>query len=83
MTPYSPLAAGRVCRMWNDDTLRSKTDKTAVKKYDDAKDIDLPIVKRIKEIADKKNISMAQVSLSWLLSKKLVASPIIRNSGNS
>ena len=77
MTPYSPLAAGRVCRMWNDDTLRSKTDKSAVKKYDDAKDIDLPIVKRIKEIADKKNISMAQVSLSWLLSKKLVASPII------
>ena len=77
MTPYSPLAAGRVCRMWNDDTLRSKTDKTAVKKYDDAKDIDLPIVKRIKEIADKMKISMAQVSLAWLLSKKLVASPII------
>ena len=77
MTPYSPLAAGRVCRMWSDDTLRSKTDKTAVKKYDDAKDIDLPIVKRIKEIADKMNISMAQVSLAWLLSKKLVASPII------
>ena len=77
MTPYSPLAAGRVCRMWSDDTLRSKTDKSAVKKYDDAKDMDLPIVKRIKEIADKKNITMAQVSLSWLLSKKLVASPII------
>ena len=77
MTPYSPLAAGRVCRMWNDDTLRSKTDKTAVKKYDDSKECDLPIVKRIKEIADKMNISMAQVSLAWLLSKKLVASPII------
>ena len=77
MTPYSPLAAGRVCRMWSDDTLRSKTDKTAVKKYDDAKETDLPIVKRIKEIADKMNISMAQVSLAWLLSKKLVASPII------
>ena len=77
MTPYSPLAAGRVCRMWSDDTLRSKTDKTAVQKYDDSKECDLPIVKRIKEIADKKNISMAQVSLAWLLSKKLVASPII------
>ena len=77
MTPYSPLAAGRVCRMWSDDTLRSKTDKTAVKKYDDAKETDLPIVKRIKEIADKMKISMAQVSLAWLLSKKLVASPII------
>ena len=63
--------------MWSDDTLRSKTDKTAVKKYDDAKETDLPIVKRIKEIADKMKISMAQVSLAWLLSKKLVASPII------
>ena len=77
MTPYSPLAAGRVCRMWDDDTLRSKTDKTAVKKYDDAKEIDLPIVKRIKEVADKMGVSMAQVSLAWLLSRKCVASPIV------
>ena len=77
MTPYSPLAAGRVCRMWDDDTLRSKTDKTATKKYDDAKEIDLPIVKRIKEVADKMGVSMAQVSLAWLLSRKCVASPIV------
>ena len=77
MTPYSPLAAGRVCRMWDDDTLRSKTDKTAPKKYDDAKEIDLPIVKRIKEVADKMGVSMAQVSLAWLLSRKCVASPIV------
>ena len=77
MTPYSPLAAGRVCRMWDDDTLRSKTDKTAPKKYDDAKEIDLPIVKRIKEISEKMGITMAQVSLAWLLSKKAVASPIV------
>ena len=77
MTPYSPLAAGRVCRMWDDDTLRSKTDKTAPKKYDDAKEIDLPIVKRIKEVADKMGVSMAQVSLAWLLSKKCVAAPIV------
>ena len=76
-TPYSPLAGGRVCRMWEGDTKRSETDKSGKRKYDSNKDIDLPIVKRIKEIADKLNISMAQVSIAWLLSKPLVASPVI------
>jgi len=77
MTPYSPLAAGRVCRMWTDDTKRCQTDKTSVKKYDHAKEIDMPIVQRIKEIAEKLKITMAQVSMAWLLSKKNVASPVI------
>ena len=76
-TPYSPLAGGRVCRMWDSDTIRSQTDYAGKKKYDDNKDKDLPIVKRIKEVADKMKISMAQVSLAWLFSKPLVASPVI------
>ena len=75
-TPYLPLAAGRVCRMWEGDTKRSEVEG-GKRKYDLNKDIDLPIVKRIKEIADKLNISMAQVSIAWLLSKPLVASPVI------
>ena len=77
MTPYSPLAAGRVCRMWEDNTKRNETDLFAKKKYDDAKDNDMPIVKRIKEISEKMKITMAQVSIAWLLSKKSVASPVI------
>ena len=77
MTPYSPLAAGRVCRMWDDNTKRNETDLFAKKKYDDAKDNDMPIVKRIKEISEKMKITMAQVSIAWLLSKKSVASPVI------
>ena len=77
MTPYSPLAAGRVCRMWTDNTKRCETDQSAKRKYDSEKEIDMPIVTRIKEIADKKKITMAQVSIAWLLSKKSVASPVI------
>ena len=77
MSPYSPLAAGRVCRMWDDNTKRNETDLFAKKKYDDAKDNDMPIVKRIKEISEKMKITMAQVSIAWLLSKKSVASPVI------
>ena len=37
----------------------------------------MPIIKRIKEIADKLKVTMTQVSMAWILSKPLVASPII------
>ena len=67
MTPYSPLAAGRVCRMWEDnDSERYKVDNGNKKKYDNFKEKDMPIIKRIKEISDKLKISMAQVSLAWM-----------------
>ena len=33
-------------------------------KYESNEDIDLPIVKRIKEVADKMKVSMAQVSMA-------------------
>ena len=77
MTPFSPLAAGRVCRMWTDDnSKRSKEDKVAKVKYDSNEKSDLPIVKRIKEVADKMKVTMAQVAMAWLLSKPNVASPV-------
>ena len=78
MTPYSPLAAGRVCRLYTDEkTKRSSNDPINFNKYEHAKDIDIPVIQRIKEVADKLKVSMAQVSLAWLLSKPLVASPVV------
>ena len=84
MTPYSPLAAGRVCRLDTDEkTKRSSNDPNNEKKYGQSKDVDAPVIKRIKEIADKLKVSMAQVSLAWILSKPLVASPVIGCTKNS
>ena len=84
MTPYSPLAAGRVCRLYTEEkTKRSSYDPINDKKYDYAKDIDTPVINRIKEVADKLKVSMAQVSLAWILSKPLVASPVIGCTKNS
>ena len=78
MTPYSPLAAGRVCRLYTDEkTKRSSDDPGNERKYGHAKDVDTPVIQRIKEIADKLKVTMAQVSLAWILSKPLVASPVI------
>jgi aryl-alcohol dehydrogenase-like predicted oxidoreductase len=78
MTPYSPLAAGRVCRLYTDEkTTRSSNDPGNEKKYGHAKDVDIPVIQRVKELAEKKKVTMAQVALAWVLSKPLVASPVI------
>lgn len=77
LTPYSPLAAGRLSRLeWHTDSKRSQTDKTAAQKYDSTENTDSLIVKRVAEIADKYDATMTQISLAWLLAKG-VTSPLI------
>lgn len=77
LTPYSPLAGGRLARMWDSDSIRSKSDKVGVAKYDKHKENDIHLVERVKELANKYEVSQAQIALAWLLSKPNVASPII------
>ena len=77
LIPYSPLAGGHLTHLnWETDTARSKTDNTLRKKYDSAKDNDLQIIERVNQLAQKYNVSMAQISLAWLY-KKGVASPVV------
>jgi aryl-alcohol dehydrogenase-like predicted oxidoreductase len=76
LTPYSPLASGRLARDWSDDTKRFETDKVARGKYDSTKDSDKIIVDRVGEIAKQLGVPMAHVALAWLRYKGAVA-PII------
>lgn len=77
LTPYSPLAAGRLSRLeWTTDTKRSQTDKTARSKYDGTEKQDYAIVKRVHEVAEKHNATMSQIAIAWQYAKG-VASPII------
>ncbi|MFV0411811.1 MAG: aldo/keto reductase [Oscillospiraceae bacterium] len=77
LTPYSPLAAGRLARLqWTTDTKRSQTDKTAVSKYDSTRQSDYGIVLRVHELAEKYNATMTQVALAWQFAKGVTA-PII------
>ena len=77
LTPYSPLAAGRLCRTeWHTDTKRSKTDHMAAGKYDKTEEQDSRIVMRVKELADKYGKTMTQIALAWQF-KNGIASPII------
>jgi aryl-alcohol dehydrogenase-like predicted oxidoreductase len=75
LTPYSPLAKGRAARPWGEQTARSSTDVVA--KAFDREDADKPVVQAIQKIADGRGIPMAQVSLAWVLSKPVVACPIV------
>ena len=77
VTPYSPLAAGRLARVWSESTKRFKEDKTAVSKYGAFAEADRPIVERVAEIANNRGLSMIQVSLAWLLQKGPVAAPVV------
>lgn len=77
LMPYSPLAAGHLTRpQWNTDTLRSRTDRVAMGKYDRTEEQDMQIVNRVHELAERYGVKMQQIALAWHWAKG-VASPII------
>jgi len=78
VTPYSPLASGRLTRDWAaQSSLRYTTDQVQKSKYDAATENDRPIVERVAELALKYGVTRAQVALAWLLQKEPVVAPII------
>ena len=77
LMPYSPLAAGHLTRpQWKADTLRSKTDRVAMGKYDKTEEQDMEIVRRVHELALKYEVKMQQIALAWEWEKG-VSSPIL------
>jgi aryl-alcohol dehydrogenase-like predicted oxidoreductase len=77
VTPYSPLAAGRLTRDWSETTKRFETGRNSKKKYDTTAGTDRPIVERLAEIAEKHGIPRVRIALAWLLQKEGVAAPVI------
>src|SRR5262249_21235200 len=78
VTPYSPLASGRLTRDWSSDhTLRSETDQIAKSKYDATAETDREVVERVAEVADKHGVPRVHIALAWLLQKKPVTAPVI------
>ena len=77
LTPYSPLAAGRVARPdWEAGTKRSQADTFAGTKYDSTREADQAISGRVKELADKHDTKMAAIALAWHFAKG-IHSPVI------
>ena len=75
--PYSPLAAGYLALpKWRSDSVRGKTDRVAVGKYDHMEQQDILVVQRVQELAEKHRCTMSQIAIAWQWAKG-AASPII------
>ena len=75
MTPYSALASGRLSKHPGETSKRLEQDAYAKFKYDATAEADGKIIARVAEIADRRGVSMTEVSLAWLLTK--VTSPVM------
>ena len=75
MTPYSALAAGRLSKKPGETSKRLELDAYAKGKYDATAEKDALIIERVAELAEKRGVSMTEISLAWLLTK--VTSPIV------
>lgn len=74
MTPYSALAGGRLAKHPGETSKRMQEDSYAKLKYDATAQQDNGIIARVAELADKRGVSMTEISLAWLLTK--VESPV-------
>ena len=75
MTPYSALAGGRLSKHPGETSKRLEEDSYAKLKYDDTARQDQVIINRVAELADKRGVSMTEISLAWLLTK--VTAPVV------
>jgi aryl-alcohol dehydrogenase-like predicted oxidoreductase len=82
LVPWSPLARGMLTRPRTADakvtsagTSRSKLDAYSVDLYDSPNDWE--VVDAVEKVAKARGVSMAEVSMAWLLQRPNVAAPII------
>ncbi|KAM6493154.1 Aldo/keto reductase [Amanita muscaria] len=76
--PWSPLARGKLTR----PNTRSAESRTTREQTDEfiallSTTAETKIVDRVEEIAKKKDVSMAQVALAWMMSKEGITAPIV------
>lgn len=75
MTPYSALAGGRLSKHPGETSKRLEEDSYAKFKYDATAQQDSVIIRRVADLADKRGVTMTEISLAWLLTK--VTAPVV------
>lgn len=75
VTPYSPLASGRLSRPAGVSSNRFERDSYAHLKYDASAEADSVIIDRVRQVAERLDVSMTQVAIAWSLTK--VTAPVV------
>lgn len=74
--PYSPLAKGRVARPTGEETKRSSDDPVGKRFFADT-ERDRPVIDAVQQIAEARDVPMAQVAMAWVLRNPVVSAPIV------
>ena len=77
VVPWSPLARGRLTRVWDAQTARTQTDEYGNKLYATTVDADRKVVEQVATIAAARRVPKAQVALAWIRQKPFVTAPIV------
>jgi 1-deoxyxylulose-5-phosphate synthase len=77
LTPYSPLASGRLSRAGKGTTARLQSDKIAMTKYDSTEDADRLVIDRVAQVGEKYGALPTHVALAWLMQKAAATVPVI------
>jgi aryl-alcohol dehydrogenase-like predicted oxidoreductase len=79
VTPWSPLARGRLTRPWSQEpqTDRAKTDNFAKRIFSKTEDMDKIVIDRLIEVAEARQLPPSQIALAWLFHKPVVTAPIV------
>jgi 1-deoxyxylulose-5-phosphate synthase len=72
--PWGPLGKGRLARPYRQQTARSEADPAGQRFVGHG---DRPIIDAVQTVAQARGVPMAQVALAWVLSKPVVAAPIV------
>ncbi|MDO5424952.1 MAG: aldo/keto reductase [Eubacteriales bacterium] len=75
LTPYSALAGGRLSKHPGESSKRLEEDAYGKFKYDQTAEMDRAILERVAELAARRQVSMTEISLAWLLTK--VTAPVV------
>lgn len=75
--PWSPLARGRLTRAFDERTLREELDEVMKRIFAGLGESDRTVIDHVRDIAEARGVSRAQVALAWVLSKPVVTAPIV------
>lgn len=77
VTPWSPLARGRLARAWDVTSSRAALDLVGQRLYNHFEDSDRQVVDVVGQIATERGISRSEVALAWLHGQKSVTAPLV------
>jgi aryl-alcohol dehydrogenase-like predicted oxidoreductase len=75
LIPWAPVAGGLLARPLGEETTSRAEVSKGSKFYPGATEPDKIIIKRVQELAEKHQKSMAQIAMSWV--KARVTSPVV------